>query len=114
MSQSGIWNVNSKGTNIFDGGSPFYQVYETKDNKFISVGSLEPQFYRLLTEKLGLGDDFKNQMDVSKWPELINKLEHYFESSTKDILEADGLLIGTTENLSSMAGATKDFFDRCY
>ena len=37
-----------------------------------------------------------------------------FETNAKDILEADGLLIGTTENLASMAGATKDFFDRTY
>ena len=91
LSQSGIWNVNKKGTNIFDGGSPFYQVYETKDNKYISVGSLEPQFYQLLIEKLNLGEDFKNQMDISKWPELINKLENLFKSKTQsqwnDLLE---------------------------
>jgi len=91
LSQSGIWNVNKKGTNIFDGGSPFYQVYETKDNKYISVGSLEPQFYQLLIEKLNLGKDFKNQMDISKWPELINKLENLFKSKTQsqwnDLLE---------------------------
>jgi len=91
LSQSGIWNVNKKGTNIFDGGSPFYQVYETKDNKYISVGSLEPQFYQLLIEKLNLGEDFKNQMNISKWPELINKLENLFKSKTQsqwnDLLE---------------------------
>ena len=91
LSQSGIWNVDKKGTNIFDGGSPFYQVYETKDNKYISVGSLEPQFYQLLMDKLNLGEDFKNQMDISKWPELINKLENLFKSKTQnewnDLLE---------------------------
>ena len=91
LSQSGIWNVDKKGTNIFDGGSPFYQVYETKDNKYISVGSLEPQFYQLLMDKLNLGEDFKNQMDISKWPELIDKLEDLFKSKTQnewnDLLE---------------------------
>ncbi len=91
LSQSGIWNVDKKGTNIFDGGSPFYQVYETKDNKYISVGSLEPQFYQLLMDKLNLGEDFKNQMDISKWPELIDKLENLFKSKTQnewnDLLE---------------------------
>jgi len=91
LSQSGIWNVDKKGTNIFDGGSPFYQVYETKDNKYISVGSLEPQFYELLMDKLNLGEDFKNQMDISKWPELIDKLENLFKSKTQnewnDLLE---------------------------
>ncbi len=91
LSQSGIWNVEKKGENIFDGGSPFYQVYETKDNKYISVGSLEPQFYQLLIEKLNLDDNFKNQMDISKWPELINKLEDLFKTKTRnewnDLLE---------------------------
>jgi len=91
LSQSGIWNVDKKGTNIFDGGSPFYQVYETKDNKYISVGSLEPQFYQLLMDKLNLGEDFKNQMDISKWPKLIDKLENLFKSKTQnewnDLLE---------------------------
>ena len=91
LSQSGIWNVDKKGTNIFDGGSPFYQVYETKDNKYISVGSLEPQFYQLLMDKLNLGEDFKNQMDISKWPELKDKLEDLFKSKTQnewnDLLE---------------------------
>ena len=91
LSQSGIWNVNEKGSNILDGGSPFYQVYETKDNKYVSVGSLEPQFYQLLIEKLNLGDDFKNQMDISKWPVLIKKLEDLFKTKTQnewnDLLE---------------------------
>ena len=91
LSQSGIWNVNEKGSNILDGGSPFYQVYETKDNQYVSVGSLEPQFYQLLIEKLKLGDDFKNQMDISKWPVLIKKLEDLFKTKTQnewnDLLE---------------------------
>ena len=91
LSQSGIWNVNEKGSNILDGGSPFYQVYETKDNQYVSVGSLEPQFYQLLIEKLNLGDDFKNQMDISKWPVLIKKLEDLFKTKTQnewnDLLE---------------------------
>ena len=91
LSQSGIWNINEKGANILDGGSPFYQVYETKDNQYVSVGSLEPQFYQLLIEKLNLGDDFKNQMDISKWPVLIKKLEDLFKTKTQnewnDLLE---------------------------
>jgi len=91
LSQSGIWNINEKGANILDGGSPFYQVYETKDNQYVSVGSLEPQFYQLLIEKLKLGDDFKNQMDISKWPVLIKKLEDLFKTKTQnewnDLLE---------------------------
>jgi len=84
LSQSGIWKVNEKGSNLFDGGSPFYQVYETKDNKYISVGSLEPQFYQLLVQKLNLNEEFSNQMDMSKWPDLINKLEGLFKTKTQN------------------------------
>ena len=49
---------------------------------------------------------------IAKTSNLEISISNPFETNAKDILEADGLLIGTTENLASMAGATKDFFDR--
>ena len=84
LSQSGIWNVNNRGRNLFDGGAPFYQVYETKDGNHISIGSLEPQFYQLLIEKLDLGDEFKNQMQFDKWDMLKEKLTTIFKKRTRD------------------------------
>ena len=84
LSQSGIWNVNNRGRNLFDGGAPFYQVYETKDGHHISIGSLEPQFYQLLIEKLDLGDEFKNQMQFDKWDMLKEKLTTIFKKRTRD------------------------------
>lgn len=84
LSQSGIWNVNNRGRNLFDGGAPFYQVYETKDGHHISIGSLEPQFYQLLIEKLDLGDEFKNQMQFDKWDMLKEKLITIFKKRTRD------------------------------
>ena len=84
LSQSGIWNVNNRGRNLFDGGAPFYQVYETKDGQHISIGSLEPQFYQLLIEKLDLGDEFKNQMQFDKWDMLKEKLTKIFKTRTRD------------------------------
>ena len=84
LSQSGIWNVNNRGSNLFDGGAPFYQVYETKDGNHISIGSLEPQFYQLLIEKLDLGDEFKNQMQFDKWDMLKEKLTTIFKKRTRD------------------------------
>ena len=84
LSQSGIWNVNNRGRNLFDGGAPFYQVYETKDRHHISIGSLEPQFYQLLIEKLDLGDEFKNQMQFDKWDMLKEKLTTIFKKRTRD------------------------------
>ena len=51
---------------------------------------------------------------IEKTSNLDVSILNPFEAKAKDILEADGLLLGTTENLASMAGATKDFFDRTY
>ncbi len=82
--QSGVWNVNNRGNNLFDGGAPFYQVYETKDNMHVSIGSLEPQFYQLLIEKLKLGDEFKNQMQLDQWDNMKNKLAEIFKTKTRD------------------------------
>jgi len=84
LSQSGVWNVNNRGNNLFDGGAPFYQVYETKDNMHVSIGSLEPQFYQLLIEKLKLGDEFKNQMQLDQWDNMKSKLAEIFKTKTRD------------------------------
>ncbi len=53
----GIWS-DERGTNLLDTGAHFYDVYETKDGKYVSIGSIEPQFYAELLELTGLaGDD---------------------------------------------------------
>ena len=59
-----------------DGFAHFYDTYETLDKKYIAIGSIEPQFYKILIDNLGLNfEDFKNQMDKSLWPELKKKLQ---------------------------------------
>jgi len=73
------------GTNWLDGGAHFYDTYETADGKWVAIGSIEPQFYALLLKHAGLDDpDFKNQMDMEKWPELKKKTEAVFKSKTRD------------------------------
>lgn len=52
-----------RGQNALDSGAPFYDVYETKDNKFLSVGALEPQFYAILVKKLNLENHLKVLVD---------------------------------------------------
>jgi alpha-methylacyl-CoA racemase len=52
----GIW-PGARGENYLDGGAPYYDSYETRDGKFITIGSIEPQFYRLLLEAAGMADD---------------------------------------------------------
>ncbi len=79
----GMWNT-PHGSNFLDSGSHFYEVYETSDGKYISIGSLEPQFYALLLEKLGLDpEEFKAQNNPSKWEEYKEKFTAIFKSKTR-------------------------------
>jgi alpha-methylacyl-CoA racemase len=72
--------------NVLDGGAHFYGTYETADGKFVSIGSLEPQFYALLLEKLGLAGDpaFAYGGDRSTWPQLKPRVEAIFRTRTRD------------------------------
>ena len=61
--------------------SPFYDVYACADGRYVSVGALEPQFYALLVDKLGLADvDPKAQYDRAAWPALKARLRALFLS----------------------------------
>jgi len=80
----GMFN-EERGTNMLDGATHFYDTYETKDGKWISLGSIEPQFYKLLIEKANLdAKQFAPQMVVDKWPELKTELTEVFLSKTRD------------------------------
>lgn len=84
MYASGMWS-DKRGTNFLDGGAHFYDTYETSDGKWISVGSIEPQFYALLLERAKIDDhDFQSQMDVLKWPDLKVKMEALFKTKTRN------------------------------
>jgi len=79
----GMWH-DEKGVNMLDGGAHFYDAYETADGKWISVGSIEPQFYALLLEKAGITDpEFQAQMDRGKWPALKEKLARLIKTKTR-------------------------------
>ncbi len=80
----GAWN-DERGSNILDTGAHFYDVYETSDAGFVSIGSIEPQFYRELLEKLGLeGEDLPAQMDRSQWPALKQRVAAIFRTKSRD------------------------------
>jgi alpha-methylacyl-CoA racemase len=81
----GRWK-DEAGVNLLDGGAHFYDTYTCADGKFISIGSIEPQFYALLREKAGLVDDtsFDAQMDPRQWGPLKEKLTALFTSKTRD------------------------------
>lgn len=81
--QSGEWR--GRGENIFDGGAPFYGCYACADGGFVSIGSIEPQFYRLLMELCQIDDPaFERQWDRRQWPALRSKLEAMFLTRTRD------------------------------
>ena len=82
---SKMWNVNERGVNLLDGGAHFYDTYETADRKYISIGSIEPQFYAQLIERTGIDKQrFAAQYDQSRWPELRIELSAVFKSKTRD------------------------------
>jgi alpha-methylacyl-CoA racemase len=82
--QSGFWR-DAPGTNLLDSGAPFYDVYETADGKYVSIGAIEPQFYARLLELSGLaGEELPGQMDVTQWPRLRERLRALFRTKTRD------------------------------
>jgi alpha-methylacyl-CoA racemase len=80
--RAGGW-ADERGVNLLDSGAPFYDVYETRDNKYVSVGALEPRFYRVLLEKLGLSPDEYPQADERR-PDVRQRLTEIFKTKTRD------------------------------
>ena len=84
FSAIGRWR-EERDCNMLDGGAHFYGVYECKDGQFVSIGSIEPQFYALLRKVAGLDDAaYDAQMDAKGWPALKQKLAAVFKSKTRD------------------------------
>jgi alpha-methylacyl-CoA racemase len=82
--QSGWWN-EERGTNLLDTGAHFYEVYETKDGKYVSLGAIEKQFYAELLEKTGLaGEELPRQMARSQWPAMKERFAALFKQKTRD------------------------------
>jgi len=83
MAAMGRW-TEGRDQNFLDGGAHFYGVYECSCGNFISIGSIEPQFYALLREHAGLSEEcFDAQMDRKAWPELKAKLTEVFKSKSR-------------------------------
>ena len=84
MLKTGQWSVQRE-ANMLDGGAHFYGCYTCADGKFVSIGSIEPQFYALLLKLCSIDDlDFKSQWESKQWPALRAKLETLFKTSTRD------------------------------
>ncbi|KAL4886311.1 CoA-transferase family III domain-containing protein [Aspergillus karnatakaensis] len=87
--QTPLWG-GPRGTNMLDGGSPFYDTYETKDEgKYFSVGALEPQFYAALIKGLGFQKgDLPSRDDRDNWPALREAFTKRFKEKTRAEWEA--------------------------
>ncbi len=84
MQQLGAWN-GPRGTNILDSGAPFYDVYPTSDERWMSVGGLEPQFWAAMEnilKELGY-PELPDRNDPSTWDELRRQLALIFQSRSQ-------------------------------
>lgn len=82
--EAGAWS-DKRGSNMLDGGAPFYTAYRTRDNLYIAVAPIENRFYRNLLNVLGLHDiDPHSQHDQSQWASVRQKLQAVFETRTRN------------------------------
>ena len=80
----GIWS-DDRGSNMLDTGAHFYDTYETADGKYVSIGSIEPQFYAELLRLTGIDpESLPKQMDKSQWPALKERFAEVFKTKTRD------------------------------
>lgn len=120
LKAAGFW-ADDRGVNLLDGGAHFYDTYETADGKYISVGSIEPQFYELLLQHAGIeAPDFNDQLDQQKWPLLKEKITAIFKTKTRDewcrIMEGSDVCFAPVLSLDEAPGhhqnlARKTFID---
>jgi alpha-methylacyl-CoA racemase len=84
MREMGVWN-DERGTNMLDGGAPYYDTYECADGRYVAVGSIEPQFYAAMLAGLGLdAADLPAQNDRARWPELRARFTEVFAGRDRD------------------------------
>lgn len=103
----GLWS-GGRGENLLDSGAPFYEVYETADNKFVSVGAIESKFYAELLRLTGLEEeeeDLPPQVDRNRWPELKERMAKLFRTRTRD--EWCEILEGTDACFAPVLGMTE-------
>ena len=80
----GGWDADQRESNLLDGGAHFYDSYECADGEYVSIGSIEPQFYALLKEKAGLSEEeFGAQNERDKWPEMKARISEVFRRKTQ-------------------------------
>jgi alpha-methylacyl-CoA racemase len=105
LRQQGLW-TDQRQVNLLDGGSHWYDCYECADGEYVSVGALEPVFYRELVEKCGLAGDeeFAPQFEPGRWPKQKERMARMFKSRRRDewreLLEGTDACFAPVLNLS--------------
>jgi len=82
LAAGGRWG-GARGENVLDGGAPWYQVYETRDGRWIAIGAIERRFYDELVRRIGLDGDLPDPADEARWPELRERLARRFREKTR-------------------------------
>jgi alpha-methylacyl-CoA racemase len=84
LMNAGLWH-EERGVNLLDTGAPFYEVYETKDQRYVAVGAIEAKFYEELLRGLGLdGADLPAQYERESWPATKERFAEKFREKTRD------------------------------
>ena len=84
MLAAGQWGL-ARGENLLDSGAPWYDAYETKDGKYVAIGSIESKFYQELLLRLGLqNENLPAQHDRQGWPRLRKLFSEKFRSRTRE------------------------------
>ncbi|MFA3839653.1 CaiB/BaiF CoA transferase family protein [Streptomyces aureus] len=83
MLAAGGWQ-DRRGSNLLDGGCPFYGTYETSDGQYMAVGALEQQFYDEFIALLGIDDTAPPRKDLARWGELRDAVAARFKSRTRE------------------------------
>lgn len=105
----GMFDENARGTNLLDTGAHFYDVFRCADDQYVSIGSIEPQFYAELMRLTGLDGDpeFAKQMDKASWPHLKQRLGDVFATKTRAewcaIMEATDVCFAPVLTMSEAA-----------
>ncbi|CAN5373716.1 CaiB/BaiF CoA-transferase family protein [soil metagenome] len=83
LTAGGLW-ANARGVNLLDGSKPFYRCYGCADGGHVAVGALEPQFFALLLQGLGLDPAAWPQFDPSLWPAMEQTFAEVFATRARD------------------------------
>jgi alpha-methylacyl-CoA racemase len=79
---AGRWE-DRRQSNLLDGGTPFYSVYRTADDKHVAVGAIEPKFFAEFVAGLGVDIPLSSQYDKAGWPEMRSRIAHRIAQRTQ-------------------------------